>query len=291
MSGGWRTAAFTKERAPWLFAGPVPLLLGLLDTDGEEARVVGGAVRNTLLGLPVTDIDVATTALPEVVIQRATAAGLHTVPTGIDHGTVTVIAGDRPFEVTTLRQDVETDGRHATVRFGRDWKADAGRRDFTINAMTVTRAGEVIDFTGGLEDIEARRVRFIGDADTRIAEDYLRVLRFFRFHAAYGEGLPDADGLAACIRARAKLGQLSRERVRNELMKLLHARHAVPTLAVMSETGILIDVLAGVPWLSSFSNMTKAEAHFRSRRTRRGGSARWPCGCARTPSGCASGCG
>jgi poly(A) polymerase len=262
MSGGWRTAAFTKERAPWLFAGPVPRLLALLDTDGEEARVVGGAVRNTLLDLPVTDIDVATTALPEVVMQRATAAGLHTVPTGIDHGTVTVIAGDRPFEVTTLRQDVETDGRHAIVRFGRDWKADAGRRDFTINAMTVTRAGEVIDFTGGLEDIEARRVRFIGDADTRIAEDYLRVLRFFRFHAAYGEGLPDADGLAACIRARAKLGQLSRERVRNELMKLLHARHAVPTLAVMSETGILIDVLAGVPWLSSFSNMTKAEAHF-----------------------------
>jgi poly(A) polymerase len=262
MSGGWRTAAFTQERAPWLFAGPVPRLLGLLDADGEEARVVGGAVRNTLLGLPATDIDVATTAMPSVVMQRAAAAGLHAVPTGIDHGTVTVVINEKPFEVTTLRQDVETDGRHATVRFGRDWKTDAERRDFTINALFVTRAGEVIDFIGGLEDIEARRVRFIGDAATRIAEDYLRVLRFFRFHAAYGDGLPDAEGLAACVRARAQLGQLSRERVRNEMLKLLLAQHAVPTLAVMSETGILIDVLAGVPWLSSFSNLIKAEAHF-----------------------------
>ena len=262
MSGGWRTEAFTHERAPWLFAGPVPRLLALLDADGEEACVVGGAVRNTLLGLPVSDIDVATTALPEVVMRRAAAAGLHVVPTGIDHGTVTVVIHERPFEVTTLRQDMETDGRHAVVRFGRDWKTDAGRRDFTINAMFVSRDGKVTDFTGGLEDIEARRVRFIGDPAKRIAEDYLRVLRFFRFHAAYGEGLPDAAGLAACIRARGRLGQLSRERVRSELMKLLFAHHAVPTLAVMSETGILIDVLAGVPWLSSFSNMLKAETQF-----------------------------
>jgi poly(A) polymerase len=148
------------------------------------------------------------------------------------------------------------------VRFGRDWKADADRRDFTINAMFASADGSVTDFNGGLDDIKARRVRFIGEPETRIAEDYLRVLRFFRFHAAYGEGLPDAEGLAACIRAREQLGQLSRERVRNELMKLLPAKHAVPTIAVMSETGIMIDVLAGVPWLSSFSNMTKAEAHF-----------------------------
>jgi poly(A) polymerase len=260
MSGGWRTAAFTRERAPWLFAGPVPRLLALLDADGEEARVVGGAVRNTLLSLPVSDIDVATTALPDVVMRRAAAAGLHAVPTGIDHGTITVVVDERPLEVTTLRQDVETDGRHATVRFGRDWEEDAGRRDFTINALFVSRDGQVIDFTGGLEDIEARRVRFIGDPEKRIAEDYLRVLRFFRFHAAYGEGVPDAPGLAACIRARDQLGQLSRERVRAELLKLLLARHAVPTLAVMSETGILIDVLAGVPWLSSVSNLVKAEA-------------------------------
>jgi tRNA nucleotidyltransferase/poly(A) polymerase len=218
-------------------------------------------VRNTLLDLPVSDIDLATTALPDVVMERATAAGLHAVPTGIEHGTITVVVNERPFEVTTLRQDVETDGRHAVVRFGRDWKVDAGRRDFTINAMFVTRAGDVIDFAGGLEDIEARRVRFIGDPATRIAEDYLRVLRFFRFHAAYGDGLPDAEGLTACVRAREQLGQLSRERVRNELMKLLVAHHAVPTLAIMSETGILIDVLAGVPWLSSFSNLIKAEMH------------------------------
>jgi tRNA nucleotidyltransferase/poly(A) polymerase len=262
MSGGWRTAAFTRERAPWLFAGPVLRLLDVLNADGEEARVVGGAVRNTLLGLPVSDIDLATTALPDVVMARVAAAGLHAVPTGIDHGTITVVINEKGYEVTTLRQDVETDGRHAVVRFGRDWKGDAGRRDFTINAMFVGGDGQVIDFTGGLEDIEAKRVRFIGDPATRIAEDYLRVLRFFRFHAAYGEGLPDAEGLAACIRAREQLGQLSRERVRNELLKLLFSEHAVPTLAVMSETGILVDVIAGVPWLSSFSNMIKAEARF-----------------------------
>jgi tRNA nucleotidyltransferase/poly(A) polymerase len=195
-------------------------------------------------------------------MQRVQAAGLQAVPTGIDHGTVTVVINDKGYEVTTLRQDVKTDGRHATVRVGRDWKADADRRDFTINAMFVGSDGQVIDFTGGLEDIEAKRVRFIGDPATRIAEDYLRVLRFFRFHASYSEGLPEADGLAACIRAREQLGQLSRERVRNELMKLLLAKHAVPTLAVMSEVGILIDVLAGVPWLSSFSNMIKAEEQF-----------------------------
>ncbi|HXO83905.1 MAG TPA: CCA tRNA nucleotidyltransferase, partial [Gemmatimonadales bacterium] len=209
---------------------------------------------------PHGDIDIATTALPAEVTRRAEAAGFKAVPTGVDHGTVTVVAAGRPFEVTTLRQDVETFGRHATVKFGRDWKRDAERRDFTMNGLSLSADGKLHDHVGGVADLERRRVRFIGDAATRIAEDYLRILRFFRFHAYYGEGHPDADGLHAVIAARAGLGQLSRERVRMELMKLLLAPHAVPVLAVMAEAGLLGAVLGGVPYLASFSNMAKVEA-------------------------------
>jgi poly(A) polymerase len=237
-------------------------LLGALDRAGEEARVVGGAVRNALLGEPLGDIDIATTALPEEVIRRVEAAGFKAVPTGIEHGTVTVVAAGRPFEVTTLRVDVETFGRHAKVAFGRDWKRDAERRDFTMNALSAEGDGTVHDYAGGLADIAARRVRFIGDADKRIAEDYLRILRFFRFHAAYGEGALDPEGLAACIAARAGLDRLSRERIRMEAFKLLVARHAVPTLATMTEAGLLEQVLGGVPLLASFANMAKLEAAF-----------------------------
>ncbi|MDT3683964.1 MAG: CCA tRNA nucleotidyltransferase [Pseudorhodoplanes sp.] len=247
------------EDAKWLRHGPLVRLLDVLDRDGEEARVVGGAVRNALLGMPIHEFDVATTAEPQTVVARAEQASFKTAPTGIDHGTVTVIVEGRPFEVTSLRQDVETYGRKAKVAFGRDWKADAERRDFTINALSVTRDGTVHDYVGGLADLAARRVRFIGRAADRIAEDYLRILRFFRFHAAYGEGLPDADGLAACIAARAGLAGLSRERIRMELLKLLAAPHAVPVLAVMSETGLLVSLLGGVPLLASLSNMMKAE--------------------------------
>jgi poly(A) polymerase len=247
--------------APWLREGALARVLAVLDRDGEEARVVGGAVRNALLGEPLGDNDIATTALPPEVIRRAAAAGFKPVPTGIDHGTVTVVADGRPFEVTTLRQDVETFGRHATVAFGRDWRRDAERRDFTMNALFLARDGTIHDFVGGLEDLEARRVRFIGDPAQRIAEDYLRILRFFRFHAAYGyAGMPDAAGLAACVAARAGLETLSRERVRMELIKLLPARHVVPTLAVMAETGLLGRVLGGVPYLASASNLIKLEA-------------------------------
>ena len=233
--------------------------LPTLDRDGEEARVVGGAVRNALLGEPIGDIDVATTAIPAEVTRRATAAGFKPVPTGIEHGTVTVVVAGRPFEVTTLREDIETFGRHANVSFGRDWKADAERRDFTMNALSLSADGRVHDYVGGLTDLAARRVRFIGDASKRIAEDYLRILRFFRFHATYGHGHPDAEGLHACIVARAGLEQLSRERVRMELMKLLIAPHAVPALATMTETGILLGVLGGVPYLASFANLAKLE--------------------------------
>jgi poly(A) polymerase len=244
---------------PWLNEKPLGDLLSVLDRDGEEARVVGGAVRNTLLGLPHGDIDVATTALPQEVTRRAEAAGFKAVPTGFDHGTVTVVVDSRPFEVTTLREDVETFGRHATVRFGRDWKRDAERRDFTMNALSLSRDATVHDYVGGLEDLRAHRVRFIGDAATRIREDYLRILRFFRFHAYYGEGHPDAAGLHAAIVARGGLEQLSRERVRMELMKLMLAPHAVAALAVMAECGLLGPVLGGVPLLASFANMAKVE--------------------------------
>jgi poly(A) polymerase len=217
-------------------------------------------VRNALLGAPIHEFDIATTATPETVIARAAQAGFKSVPTGIAHGTVTVIVEGRPFEVTTLRQDVETFGRKAKVAFGRDWKADAERRDFTINALSLSRDGTLHDYVGGLSDIAHRRVRFIGDPAARIAEDYLRILRFFRFHASYGEGLPDADGLSACIAARAGLETLSRERVRTELLKLLSAPHAVPVLAVMTEAGLLVRILGGIPLLASFSNMMQAEA-------------------------------
>jgi poly(A) polymerase len=246
--------------ADWLRAAPLADLLAVLDRDGEEARVVGGAVRNSLLEVPIGDVDIATTAVPNEVVRRAEAAGFKPVPTGIEHGTITVVAAGRPYEVTTLREDIETFGRHAKVAFGRDWKRDAERRDFTMNALYLSRDGIVHDHVGGLADIAARRVRFIGDAATRIAEDYLRILRFFRFHAAYGEGAPDPDGVAACIDGRAGLDQLSRERVRTEMLKLLVARHAVPSLAVMTETGLLEQVLGGVPLLASFANMVKLEA-------------------------------
>jgi poly(A) polymerase len=258
MSEG-ETRALAADPRVWLDQEPLSRLLELLDADGEEARVVGGAVRNALLGLPVVEIDIATTAVPDEVVRRAGKAGFNPVPTGIEHGTVTVVIGGKPFEVTTLREDIETFGRHAKVRFGRDWKKDAERRDFTINALFLARDGRLIDFVGGLEDIEARRVRFIGDPEARIREDYLRVLRFFRFHAAYGRGAPDAAGLAACIRARGELAALSRERVRAEMLKLFVAEHAVPALAVMGETGLLGSVLGGVPLLASFANMMKAE--------------------------------
>jgi poly(A) polymerase len=254
------TAAPPRLDAGWLRDGALARLLALLDSDGEEARVVGGAVRNTLLAEPLGDVDIATTATPDEVIARVTAAGFKAVPTGVEHGTVTVVVEGHPHEVTTLREDVETDGRRAKVAFGRDWRRDAERRDFTMNALSVARDGTIYDYVGGLGDLQARRVRFIGEPATRIAEDYLRILRFFRFHAAYGRGTPDPAGLAACIAARQHLDRLSRERVKMEMFKLLVAAHAVPVLAVMSEAGLLVSVLGGVPLLASFSNMTKIEA-------------------------------
>lgn len=246
--------------AAWFKHDGLARLLTLLNRDGEEARVVGGAVRNELLGMPVAEIDIATTAAPDEVVRRVEAAGWKAVPTGIEHGTVTVVINTHPFEVTTLRQDVETFGRKARVKFGRDWRADAERRDFTINALSASAGGRVFDYVGGLDDIASRRVRFIGEPAQRIAEDYLRILRFFRFHAHFAEGEPDAAGLHACIVARAGLDALSRERVRMELLKMFVAPRAAPTLAVMAESGLLGPVLGGVPYVANFAVLAAIEA-------------------------------
>ncbi|TVR10518.1 MAG: CCA tRNA nucleotidyltransferase [Salinarimonadaceae bacterium] len=221
-------------------------ILTALDGDGEETRVVGGAVRNALMGLPVRDIDLTTTAAPQETTRRARAAGLKVVPTGIEHGTVTVIVDGRPFEVTTLREDVETDGRFAVVRFGRDFAMDARRRDFTINALSVGADGEVRDYVGGLEDVAARRVRFIGAADNRIREDYLRILRFFRFFAEYAVGPIDQDGLRAAIAGREGLARLSRERIRAEFVRLLAAPRALETARLLAHSGLLDRLTGGV---------------------------------------------
>jgi poly(A) polymerase len=227
----------------WFRQEALGRIFALLNQDGEEVRVVGGAVRNSLMGLPVTDTDLATSWAPEQVVARAEQAGIRAVPTGIDHGTVTLVIDGRGFEITTLRHDAETDGRRAKVVFGSDWQIDAERRDFTINALYAGQDGSVIDLVGGLEDIASRTVRFIGDADARIAEDYLRVLRYFRFFAHYGAGRPDAAALKACARAREKLETLSSERVWKELKTLLKAADPGRALLWMRQSGVLSKVL------------------------------------------------
>lgn len=231
------------DRAPWLSDEPLQRLLAALSEGDDEARIAGGAVRNALLGTGVSDIDIASTTLPEETVRRAEAAGFKAIPTGAEHGTITVIASGRPFEVTTLRSDIETDGRRAKVAFGRDWRRDAERRDFTINALYADAAGTVIDHVGGVTDIESRTLRFIGDAEARIREDYLRILRFFRFFAWYGAGRPDADGLRACARLKDGLERLSSERVWTEMKKLLGAPDPSRALLWMRQSGVLTKVL------------------------------------------------
>lgn len=230
-------------------------LFEALHGHGDELRIVGGAPRNALLGLPVNDIDCAITCQPEETMRRAHKAGFKTVPTGIAHGTVSVIIDGVPFEVTTLRTDLDHDGRRARVAFGRDFQQDALRRDFTINALSIDAEGRLHDVTGGLADLKARRIRFIGDAHQRIREDYLRILRFFRFHAAYGHGAPDAEGLHACIAEREGLAGLSRERIRMEMLKLLANPQAHDTLMAMSDCGLLGLILGGVPYTARLTRV------------------------------------
>ena len=231
------------DRADWLAVPSLQQLLAALSEGGEEARVVGGAVRNTLLNEPVGDIDIASTTLPAETKARAESCGFKVVPTGIEHGTVTVVAKGVPYEVTTLRADVETHGRQATVAFGRDWQIDAERRDFTVNALYVRANGDVVDHVGGLADIEKRELRFIGDAEQRITEDYLRILRFFRFFAWYGSGRPDAAGLKACAKLKSHLQSLSAERVWSELKKLLSAPDPSRALLWMRQSCVLTQIL------------------------------------------------
>ena len=219
-------------------------VLAALGAGGQQAYVVGGAVRNGLLGAPVADWDISTDAVPERTTELGRAAGLKAVPTGIEHGTVTLVAGGRPFEVTTFRHDVETDGRHAVVAFSRDLRDDAMRRDFTMNALYARADGRVIDPVGGLADLAARRLRFVGPPEQRIREDYLRILRFFRFLAWYGKAEEaDPEALAACKALASGLAQISRERVGAELKKLLSAADPVPALTLMARTGVLAAIL------------------------------------------------
>lgn len=219
-------------------------LLVALSADEGLTRYVGGAVRDELLGLPVNDVDLATELKPQEVIERLEAAKIKAVPTGIEHGTVTAVSQGQVVEVTSLRRDVSTDGRRATVVFTDDWKQDAARRDFTINALFADPInGEIYDYFGGIEDLSNRRVRFIGEPLERIAEDHLRILRFFRFHARFGDGEPDAEALEACTSRANDLMALSRERIADELLKLLAVEDPVPTVRIMLDRAILKPVI------------------------------------------------
>jgi len=238
----------TRIAGDWLAAAPTRAVFRLLDDAGYQALAVGGCVRNDLLGAPVADVDIATDARPEKVMALASRAGLHAVPTGIAHGTVTLVAGGQGFEITTFRRDVATDGRRAVVAYSDSMAEDAARRDFTMNALYARADGRVLDPLGeGLRDLRARRVRFIGDAGARIREDYLRILRFFRFHACHGDPGhgPDAEGLAACARLARGIETLSRERVGAEMRKLLAAPDPAPALRAMADAGVLGHVLPG----------------------------------------------
>jgi poly(A) polymerase len=241
---------------PWMEAPETRAVLAAL---GGEGRFVGGCVRDALLGRAVGDIDIATPLTPDEVTRRLNAAGIKVAPTGLIHGTVTAVASGKPFEITTLRHDVETDGRHARVAFTDDWAEDAKRRDFTMNALFLEPDGAVFDPVGGLGDLRAHRVRFVGDPVTRIREDVLRILRFYRFHAHYGAGEPDPAARAACRTLAHLLPTLSRERVAAELLKLLAASDPVPALRLMKEDGVLAQILPQAPRLDQLAALIPLE--------------------------------
>lgn len=234
----------TLPDAVWRQADGLRQVVAALHDENGGPRFVGGAVRDTLLGLDVSDVDLATILLPETVIDRLEAARIKAVPTGLDHGTITAVAGGKNYEITTLRRDVATDGRRATVAFATDWREDAARRDFTINALYADpQTGEVFDYFGGLEDLASGVVRFIGDADKRIAEDFLRILRYFRFLARYGKGAVDGAAIRACAKGAHGLTALSRERIAQELTRLLSLTNPATSIALMIENGIFTPFL------------------------------------------------
>jgi len=245
--------------APWLNEEPLRAVFSALGAPETDVRAVGGCVRDGILGRAVRDIDLATPDVPDTVIERLEKAGLKAVPTGLEHGTVTAVFDGRGFEITTLRKDTACDGRHADVEFTKDWREAAARRDFTFHAMSMRPTGEVFDFFGGWEDAERGAVVFVGDPADRIQEDYLRILRFFRFYAHYGRCAADPGTLEACHTYRAQLKKLSAERVRNELVKMLTADEPAETVRMMSDTGVLAVVLPEAKNLDVFDNLIAAE--------------------------------
>ncbi len=249
------------ENQPWLTSPATVAVFDALEAVGgpDCARFVGGSVRNALVGLPVDDFDIATRLKPEETMAALKRAGIKVVPTGLAHGTVTAVSGKKPYEITTLRRDVETDGRRAVVAFTDDWAEDAARRDFRLNALYADRTGAIFDPTGqGVADALAGRVVFVGDPRTRIEEDYLRILRFFRFYAWYGRTEPDPEGLAACAAHAEGLTRLSAERVSKELLKLLAAPDPRPAVHAMAQAGVLVSLLPAVADLTAFDAICAA---------------------------------
>ena len=244
----------------WSRAGEVVAVLEALTAAGEQARFVGGAVRDTLLGRAIRDVDIATTGIPEHNMAALEGVGIKALPTGLEHGTIMAVVEGRGFEITTLREDIETDGRHAVVRFGRDWQADAARRDLTINAIYLDPDGTYYDPFGGKADLEAGRIRFVGVPAERIAEDYLRILRFFRFWAWYGRGAADREALAACEAASARQRGLSGERVRVEVLALLGAPDPLAAVAAMAAAGIWPPAIASAVDVDHLARLLAAEA-------------------------------
>jgi poly(A) polymerase len=258
-----RGVTFQLQPADWFEGRATAAVFDALEAAGGAgcARFVGGCVRNAVLGSKVDDVDIATTLEPPAVIAALKAAKLKAVPTGVEHGTVTAVSHHRPFEITTLRRDVETDGRRAVVSFTTDWAEDAGRRDFTLNALYAGRDGVVIDPLGlGLHDARAGRIVFVGDAETRIREDYLRILRFFRFLAWYGTGGPDPTGVAACAALKGGVARLAAERINKELLKLLAATDPREAVRLMAQTGVLAEILPEVAGLGRFEGLVEVAA-------------------------------
>jgi poly(A) polymerase len=247
---------------PWMSAPATAAVMAALEAAGGAgcARYVGGCVRNALMGIPIDDVDIATTLTPDQVSAALTAAGLKAVPTGFEHGTITAVSQSQPFEITTLRRDVSTDGRRAVVAFTDDWREDAERRDFRFNSLYCDATGALLDVTGeGVADAHAGRAVFVGDAQTRIREDYLRILRLFRFHAWYGRGEPDGEALAASAALKDQLSTLSAERVAKELLKTLAAPDPRGSVRLMAQTGVLVEVLAEAGPLTRFEGLIEVE--------------------------------